>query len=279
MKKPLLCLLITLTYFCLGQLSAQTSAVDNLSCSLPCLNKNFNVRVVMTIDSSRREPLRTEEQVQAILREASTYFEPICVSLSNCDFHVIQDNYTYNSIDSEERRREMKIVYSYPRRVTILFVNKVTSDDCGYSEYRGLFSHNNAHIFVALKCSEPPALQIAHHMGRLLGLKDTNADNASELVDGSNCATAGDCICDTPADPYRMTRDSITNEWKLSNDFEPADYYDGCEFISELKDDNGDFFSPKTNNIMSSYPCKCSFTPMQFLRMVDNIQSTRRLMY
>ncbi len=56
----------------------------------------------------------------------------------------------------------------------------------------------------------------------------------SELVDGSNCSTDGDLICDTPADP------NLQNI-ALSS----------CTYSGTYTDINGDLYSPDTSNIMS----------------------------
>ena len=41
---------------------------------------------------------------------------------------------------------------------------------------------------------------LPHEVGHFYGLPHTH-DQGNELVNGSNCATAGDNFCDTPADP------------------------------------------------------------------------------
>ena len=98
-----------------------------------------------------------------------------------------------------------------------------------------------------------------------------------ELVDGSNCETAGDQLCSTPADPYGFIRDEA-DEW-IPRDPKGIVYNDGCEFISQLKDANGDYFSPSTTNMMSHYPCKCHFTHEQFSIMVDNYNKANHKLY
>ncbi len=278
MKSLNLCLFIS-TFVLLTSVDnyGQGLPVDNVSTSLPCLDKNFNVRVIMTVDSSTRAALMTEQQVDAILAEASYYFSPICVSLSSCSYDVLP-NYAYNKLDSLRRVEEMGIVYHYPRRITLFIVNEVYGSECGYSYYDGLNSRNMARIFVELNCTDTPAQQIAHHVGSLLGLLDTNHRPTEELADGSNCATTGDRICDTPADPFGAWRDDEGN-WREFANPNLAFYADGCEFIWEEKDDAGNFYNPNTTNMMSPYNCKCSFTREQFLRMVENYNNSNYIKY
>ncbi len=106
----------------------------------------------------------------------------------------------------------------------------------------------------------PTSVTVAHEIGHCLGLVHTHEDYGQscpsaliENIDGSNCATAGDMICDTPADPNigpPSRRDTVT-----------------CEFIgTTLMDCNGDApYTPIMNNIMSyAGPCRTAFIPAQF---------------
>jgi len=102
---------------------------------------------------------------------------------------------------------------------------------------------------------------MTHEMGHVWGLPHTFAGNGVENVDGSNCETAGDGICDTPADPYNPNVDNIT--WQ-----------NGCEFVFEGLDANGQFYQPDMGNIMSYYGCDCGFTRGQYLRMASLIQNS-----
>ena len=102
----------------------------------------------------------------------------------------------------------------------------------------------------------------AHEMGHFCSLQHTFEGNGAELVDGSNCATEGDQICDTPADPF-MPGAPMT------------DFVKDCRFISLLVDANGEYFNPDLGNVMSYYQCNtCGFTWMQLDRMAQVIRSS-----
>tara|TARA_R110001592_G_scaffold119491_5_gene322650 strand:- start:2429 stop:2758 length:330 start_codon:yes stop_codon:yes gene_type:complete len=109
-------------------------------------------------------------------------------------------------------------------------------------------------------------------MGHYFGLPHTWAGaNApgSELADGSNCTTAGDQICDTPADPF-------------IEGTEGEDYVDDdCRFIDMQQDANGDYYTPDIGNIMSYYPdrCKCGFSHDQFWVMVNTYLNSNPKMW
>lgn len=278
MKTQFLCLLVMLmTLLSSAKCLAQQLPINDVSKSLPCVDKNFNIRVIMTVDSTTRQPLLSHSQVDSILVKASEYFTPICMSFSSCS-HDILENYSYNKLSKARRIEEMGIVYHYPRRITLFFVNEVYGNNCGHSYYDGLNSRNKARIYVELFCQDSPAVQIAHHVGSLLGLLETNHSAATELVNGSNCATAGDEICDTPADPYGVDRDT-SGQWMINPKPNMNNYVDGCNFKWLRVDNKGEFYNPMTTNIMSPYHCKCSFTRGQFLRMVDNYNKSNYIKY
>ena len=254
------------------QLSAQNTALDNLSKNLPCIEKNFNLRVLMTVDSASRLPLRSQVEVNNILHKTSEYFEPICMSFSSCNYEIIE-NYSYNNLFDSLRVKEMGVVYGYPKRINIFFVNNVINNDCGYSYLGGFSTRREAQIYVELSCTDEPAEQIARHMGRLLGLLNTNHEGHTQVANADNCSTTGDRLCSTPADPYGYTRNA-NGDWVVSANPLLEEYYNACEFTWEVVDDNGDYYTPSMTNMMSPYPCKCHFTEEQFSLMVDAYQAS-----
>ena len=56
-----------------------------------------------------------------------------------------------------------------------------------------------------------------------------------ELVSGSNCDTAGDLICDTPADPGLSSSNVDTT----------------CKYKGTSRDPDGNTYNPDTRNVMS----------------------------
>jgi hypothetical protein len=107
------------------------------------------------------------------------------------------------------------------------------------------------------------SLILSHEMGHCIGLRHTHEyifQEGSENTDGSNCDVAGDCVCDTPADP------NIYNQVN----------YPSCQWTG---DDPIEEYNPDTKNIMSySNPaCMEYITPGQARRARNVIATTEIL--
>ena len=104
---------------------------------------------------------------------------------------------------------------------------------------------------------------------------DTYDPLTIELVNGANCATTGDLICDTPADPFAqsalLTATSAELELISQNQLDTSFFSSTCESLYEIRDPNGQYYQPDMGNIMSAYPCKCGFTQDQYRLMVETI--------
>jgi len=108
---------------------------------------------------------------------------------------------------------------------------------------------------------------ISHEVGHVLSLFHTHNGTwvnepfgmgIPELVERTNCTSAGDLCCDTPADPG-LRRNGISYV-----------SFPGCNYVNDGSTDaNGILYTPNTNNIMSySWPqCLSSFSTEQEDRM------------
>ncbi|MDX1409477.1 MAG: PKD domain-containing protein, partial [Saprospiraceae bacterium] len=94
--------------------------------------------------------------------------------------------------------------------------------------------------------------EIGHYFGLLHTHGITNSMPTDELVDYSNCLTAGDDVCDTPAEP---------NLQGLVDS--------NCVYTGSLVDNAGLPFDPDPYNVMSyaPKPCRTQITPNQYDRM------------
>ncbi|MCB0633083.1 MAG: M43 family zinc metalloprotease [Saprospiraceae bacterium] len=229
--------------------------------SLPCLNKEFNV-VAHIVRDSLGELNITEEKIDSAIMLLNERFEPMCVSFKLCDVRII-DNFQYDNSENENEWTEMEVKYLVERRINIFYVQSIPwteiQDACGLAPVGGISDTEGDHNSI-LAVKECPINALVHEMGHFFGLYHTfETEFGEELVDGSNCETAGDLVCDTPADPYVINT--------------PAENYvdeeQGCRFIDGSSDANGAPYIPHVANIMSYYQdaCLCGFTHGQFLRM------------
>ncbi|WP_162495543.1 zinc-dependent metalloprotease [Confluentibacter flavum] len=138
--------------------------------------------------------------------------------------------------------------------LNIYFANNLKNESnnniCGYAN----ITKNTNIIFMQNSCAINDS-SLAHEIGHILSLIHThgpNDDMTTELVNGNNCDTDGDGICDTPADP------------KLG-----SNNLDSCNYIGIETDANGDKYQPDTYNMMSySYKgCRTQFSNQQKARM------------
>ncbi|MBD3258097.1 hypothetical protein GF377_06665, partial [candidate division GN15 bacterium] len=102
---------------------------------------------------------------------------------------------------------------------------------------------------------------LAHEMGHYFGLFHTHeirwdgTDFVYECPDGSNCETAGDLICDTPADPDLLFYGTASCGYSGT-----APPPSGCDNTP---------YDPLTDNLMSyaSATCRSTFTEGQMAKM------------
>lgn len=148
--------------------------------------------------------------------------------------------------------------------INIYFTDYVESSTgsslCGYAYYPG-----GADVILMKNSCATNGSTLPHEVGHFFSLRHTHGPSntipTSELVDGTNCDTDGDEICDTPADP------------KLSSDNVDA----GCEYVGTDIDANGDAYVPDPNNIMSysRKECRTLFSTQQYARIYATFRSVR----
>lgn len=147
--------------------------------------------------------------------------------------------------------------------INVYFFNTISSSSnklCGYTR----FPPSSDRVFVAYSCVLNGKTTLEHELGHYFTLfhthGTTNTGTTDELVNGSNCSTAGDRLCDTPADP------NLTG--KVNSD---------CIYTGTAQDANGDFYKPMVSNIMSYAPdhCQNKFTPDQYARIREGFEDGR----
>jgi len=112
---------------------------------------------------------------------------------------------------------------------------------------------------------------VVHEFGHFFGLYHTFERDqfGKELISGTNCASAGDMICDTPSDPGPV--------------YEVYVNYSKCEMVGYKDLDEKVNYKPLINNYMSYYkPCfmtAYTFTPQQIEVMRMAAESPLRVRF
>ncbi len=253
----------------LGQFQLSAQDLLTTQAPLPCLDKQFTIVAHIVRDSFGMANIE-EDRILEGIDTLNTLFEPICASFEICEFNYI-DNFQYDTLESDrDEWGEMITKFNRQRRINMYFVAVQENNPlCGFASLNGIaMDSRDVGILIIKECATPTGTTIPHEMGHFFNLLHTfeGAEGSQppinpELVSGTNCDSAGDLVCDTPADPY------IPGE-------PVSDYIDvtmGCRFINRKRDSNGDFFVPDVGNVMSYYPggCSCGFTHGQYVRMAN----------
>lgn len=189
--------------------------------------------------------------LQAI-HEGNTYLASSGISLAlDGSPTYIDDSVMYNAYGIGIEFIEWAQEHDKPGYINF-YTKNYPGTSTAYSNYPG---YANRQVYGSIS-----GKVVAHEVGHYYSLFHTFGGSlfgllTEELVDGSNCTTTGDWICDTPADPYPKV---------------PVDPFD-CQYNSTFADANGDIYQPLTDNIMSYYPIPCweNFTNGQITRMQE----------
>ena len=194
--------------------------------------------------------------VQLALDNLNDAFKRSGISFRYCKIDSII-NYKYDNFSIETEIEEVKTLYYKAGVINVYVVGDIKQSGIithveGYTFFPG-----GDDIIVISKGSFVQKDGLSHQMGHFFGLYNTyEVAFGDELVDGSNCNTAGDLICDTPADVPVLT--------------------DICNPLQTLFDANGDKYNHPLDNIMSAnWFCRCEFSIAQINKMVYNLENNR----
>lgn len=154
---------------------------------------------------------------------------------------IIEGAGTYNISTAEQ----LNTANYVPNTLNIYFVDDVFLPDgnvlCGFARFPFYSTPNRRFIFMDKDCSTNGSTLI-HEIGHFYGLFHTHETAfGQEYVDGSNCDTAGDLLCDTAADP-NLSRPGLLNN---------------CTYVGQIRDSQGAPYAPPVANFMSYAPPFC----------------------
>lgn len=217
---------------------------------VPKLNRKFQVVVHEMVSPTTGMLVHSLGALNLVLAQTATKYSRVGISFEVCKRSAITNEF-YRKIDTVAQLDELIFTHFEPNRINVFLVDSLY-DDVPIIRSRAI---------VMLR-EDFEGFLLANRFGYFFGLEPTfgSGDKSLELVDGSNCATEGDKICDTPADPGG------------------GDVNGACAYVGGLKDANGDYYTPKTNNMMSDYAgCRCEFSNDQLRKIVENYYSNSNL--
>lgn len=228
-----------------------------------CLGKTLSITAYIMKDSTGAAGITTAT-IQAAIQSLNTNFAPICLSFQICQFIYI-DNFNYDDFKYADDDEEVRTLYYTPNTINMYFVkNLIGQSGSAVTGYAYLPGGPDC-IFIQ-KAFVTSIKTIPHEFGHFFGLYHTfETLNGIEAINGSNCTTAGDLVCDTPADndPTGML---------VGPDCQPSPY---------SQDASGNWYVPQIGNLMSYYPvnCNCGFTTQQYNRMAQQFLTNRSYLW
>jgi len=188
------------------------------------------------------------EDILERLNLVNQKFEPTGYKFVSCRPNYI--NTQFSSISSSDEDEAIHSQHRIPGTVNVYFSDLIVGA-CGWAVFPWA-DESEKRIFIHPNCINGGTFE--HELGHLFGLLHTHsAIYGEELVSGINCETAGDLLCDTPADPTLGNSNVNTL----------------CSYTGSSVDPMGIPYNPHTNNLMSyaRRTCRNNFTNQQYAIM------------
>ncbi len=194
-------------------------------------------------------------------------FDRVNVDFIDAGIHFYQcssinyiDNDDYYDYDKSEMNA-LHTAHSVANVINIYSTEDVfsgTSAICGHAQFPGGLDF----VMLANSCTLNEST-FSHELGHYFNLYHTHTTAfGAELVNGSNCGTAGDLICDTPADPVLSSSNMNSG---------------GCDYYGTETDNNGESYVPDVTNKLSysRKECRTFFSTDQLARMALALTNSR----
>lgn len=185
----------------------------------------------------------TPQSENAMLDELNEFFNPHQIFFNSVGVNFI-DNTNYVTT-SESEANQLVTLQNNPNALNYYVVNELWNVGGGFVTGTAVSIPSNHFIIRNDRVLTSTA---PHEAGHCLDLYHTHETSFGvESINGSNCYSAGDLVCDTPADPRLGSHNVNTN----------------CEYFG------GNGFNPLVNNLMSYSRgfCRNEFTSGQGWRM------------
>jgi len=201
------------------------------------VNTMIRVYFYIVADDDGSNVAATPAQVENEFNQLINDYAANNLCFANMGFRYIYSTNINNNINCDNPASYSALnIWLVPNCITIFYQRRLLAN--GGGTYGG-----NAYAIPNTFCSVATGnlnqgRTTSHEVGHCLGLLHTfEPVNGFENINGSNCGTTGDRICDTPSDP-----------WARGGCFSRS----GCAYTGNCVDGNGaSNFSPPYSNIMS----------------------------
>lgn len=251
---------------------------------LPYQQVNRTISITAHIPVLGKDTLLSKNVLNNKINEVNKFFEPTGIQFTICNFQY-NHGFEWDTISQfppTENFNELRKKYYIPGTINMYFSKALVADDGsliggmaplpGYDtvyinppspDLRMTDTTRTDWVLIATgsvrnKVSEKT---IAHELGHFFGLLHPHETffGVELAEDRTNCATTGDLICDTPAEPSLL---EYVNEKTC--------LYTGNTQSPIPVDATGTPYMPSVVNLMSYSPetCKTGFSQEQFVRMI-----------
>jgi hypothetical protein len=183
----------------------------------------------------------SEDKIYEAICGLRSDFDPFGITFDIQPFLYVDLDYYYNYTESKEYA--LNLTQGHSDGIDFYLLNENT-----YNHARALGIPSSAMVIGGKFFYNNELLLtddhlLSHEMGHCLGLHHTHfgtgtVSGCAELVNGTNCTTCGDYVCDTPPDVNIDLNVNANCVW-LPTPFDP------------VNDANGDPYNPDEKNIMS----------------------------
>lgn len=206
-----------------------------------------------------------ENTIQEVLLDLNKAFAPANIRFNACEEIDYIDNDAYYVFHGPQESTLINL-YNNPQAINVYYFQKVYEDESETTSWAGYSYYPHANINFIVIDNDYALLTTAHEMGHFFNLLHTHEKKyGCELVNGTNCMTAGDLCCDTPADPG-LGSDNINSQ---------------CQYFGQERDSLGQTYHPDPTNLMSYAPkhCRSIFTSGQYnrIRNAAHLENRRNL--
>jgi len=215
-----------------------------------CLQRKLSVHI-HSIGENDSTGFMADSVIIDHIDTINTVFSKICLSFEICKIEHVQNSVFFRLVSDDIDA--MISTYNDPNVINIYLVSSNDSE----TEPGGYLVNTPADAIILTSTYLSSTI---HQLGHFFGLVHTHENPGTELVDRTNCETAGDLLCDTEADPN-------INSQVNSN----------CQYIYGTTDSNGHYYTPPIFNFMSlsDNSCRSEFSPMQWRIIVETLKTTR----